>query len=771
MANLSSKIQGVSQAAMPVITAPVTFTPSLQNAGTYTTNLAEAQRVGDKLRVRLNLSFTGTGSATSVYVDVAPALAALGATGYTVRASGVVARSDGRLGQGSSAGYGHWYDSGAGSELASQFGIIAVYYGTTLVTFGAGGADIHAGVQSTLGSEIESGDRLDLTIELPIAGWESGTLQTASTYQVEYAYNTSTDDSDDGTSFGYGAGGATIPTEALTASRSKRVRFRQEIKGTDRIYVEIYDTGTWVPLEASFCVPLSATTGIVIFPVNSTDVDVVFGADGIGATPRSSAAAWGFGSGSFKWRCVKVSGGIQGFGNATTTTPGLVTLAQLCPTTAPDDYTPTWSTTGSPQPSIGNGTLAATWYRDGVFMVGTIEFEAGSTTTFGTSLWLFSLPSGYTIDTDALPSNYAQYRTVVGSGSVIDISGNYYEISAKFYDTTKINLSPDGAAAAISSSVPFTWATGDRLSVNFRVPIREWAGSLPGLVSDAQVEFAYNDSATTSSDSVSFATGTDGMAIQAFAPGVTSWVTKRARFPTAIQASDAVILECSRTGSGVWLPFSQVIAPFQGGSSQTYGVTVDRVSGSTTDVDVFFYSAPYPGGATWSSFSGFSWRVKKVKSSISALVDNATASTYGLVKGGKVPGASGTAVSAGNIGEAYTDVYTGTHGSTSATWFTQSTRDLTEGVWEVSAVIAALAGGITVTNVAIVSSVSISDGGQNYNTRTDGFNATSVSTTYAVLPSMTIVVPSGGATISVQCLSTYTVNNNYRVTARYTRIA
>jgi hypothetical protein len=59
-------------------------------------------------------------------------------------------------------------------------------------------------------------------------------------------------------------------------------------------------------------------------------------------------------------------------------------------------YTPSWGSTGT-QPAIGNGTLQASYLRVGKLVYVHIYWKAGSTTTYGTGIYFFSLPfSAYT---------------------------------------------------------------------------------------------------------------------------------------------------------------------------------------------------------------------------------------------------------------------------------------------------------------------------------------------------------------------------------------
>src|SRR5579859_7220429 len=57
-------------------------------------------------------------------------------------------------------------------------------------------------------------------------------------------------------------------------------------------------------------------------------------------------------------------------------------------------YTPSW--TGVTNPSIGNGTLLGRYVLMNKLLLVRITMMAGSTTTFGTGNWAFSLPAAVT---------------------------------------------------------------------------------------------------------------------------------------------------------------------------------------------------------------------------------------------------------------------------------------------------------------------------------------------------------------------------------------
>ena len=126
-------------------------------------------------------------------------------------------------------------------------------------------------------------------------------------------------------------------------------------------------------------------------------------------------------------------------------------------------------------------------------------------------------------------------------------------------------------------------------------------------------EYASNSSTTSGSDLTLFAYGSAGSAI---AP-MTVTSDKRVRFTTPIQATDLLSVEVLYAGTDNWTPLA---ASLLGGSTDaTHGIVINRVAGSTTDVDVRFGSAginatPSISAVAWTSLVATKWRVRKVSS-------------------------------------------------------------------------------------------------------------------------------------------------------------
>jgi len=77
-------------------------------------------------------------------------------------------------------------------------------------------------------------------------------------------------------------------------------------------------------------------------------------------------------------------------------------------------YTPTWSSDGGGQPSIGNGTLVGLYRKRGHSLELLIELVVGSTSGVGTGFWRFSLPAGL-VSGFASPLAFQTYDTSPGN--------------------------------------------------------------------------------------------------------------------------------------------------------------------------------------------------------------------------------------------------------------------------------------------------------------------------------------------------------------------
>jgi hypothetical protein len=126
------------------------------------------------------------------------------------------------------------------------------------------------------------------------------------------------------------------------------------------------------------------------------------------------------------------------------------------------NYTVSW-TASTTNPSIGNGLLFGKYVQIGKTVIYNIYLAPGSTTTFGSGQWYFSLPKA--VSTNSAGS--------VGNWVAIDTGTNAY--SGQIHITSGSNKMTsfirDGIINYMSSTQPHTWANGDYLYISITYEI------------------------------------------------------------------------------------------------------------------------------------------------------------------------------------------------------------------------------------------------------------------------------------------------------------
>ena len=116
-------------------------------------------------------------------------------------------------------------------------------------------------------------------------------------------------------------------------------------------------------------------------------------------------------------------------------------------------WTPTWTSTGT-NPAIGNGFIGGNYTRVGKLIVADAHIFAGSTTTYGTGVYVVSLPvTGVT------------NSSLTGTVSFLDASAGYvaYHGTSIFNSTTAIEFRIGNGLGLWSPTVPVTMANGDQV--------------------------------------------------------------------------------------------------------------------------------------------------------------------------------------------------------------------------------------------------------------------------------------------------------------------
>lgn len=130
-------------------------------------------------------------------------------------------------------------------------------------------------------------------------------------------------------------------------------------------------------------------------------------------------------------------------------------------------YTPTWTSQGSAQPSLGNAVVRCKYQKIGRTVTVKFWINFGSTTNFGTSPttsdnWQFSLPVAAADAADDGLGFLEMYQSAT----------NYGLGRVKLYSTTgfRLGVSPgssSGIGGDVDSITPFTWASGNYVRGTF----------------------------------------------------------------------------------------------------------------------------------------------------------------------------------------------------------------------------------------------------------------------------------------------------------------
>lgn len=445
------------------ISGPVAYTPTIVGLGTTTLSYCNYYRRGSKLRVEFKLT-TGTVSAVAVSFSLPAGLTAYIPSGITV--------------------IGHAFlDRSAVSEIKQV--VINITDGSNIANFGR--VDYALGTYGPFNSVVGTGFYSTSVIagffEVDVAQW-SVNINLASDF-TEYAFNTSTTNADDTTSFGYGTAGGSFPV-ALSATRSKRIQFTKPLQATDKWEIEVYDkiVGEWFPISANAYgslayIPQGAQSyGIYASPVSGslTQIDVRFARY---ANPGSSYAGAGVewtnynnGTNSInKWRVRKVSNG-----NMAEQPPNPTVIPVSSDYTLPDGIgnVVVVATTSSALITITVGSAAANPNRE-------IEVVNSLSSSASYEVKIAGTIHGYTNVYVGLPGQSTRIKSIAGAYTIIggvkqpvagepDIGGGIHLHTAEVVNTNPINTNV--TLADISTQVP----TGTRLVKGYGLFISVTAG-------------------------------------------------------------------------------------------------------------------------------------------------------------------------------------------------------------------------------------------------------------------------------------------------------
>jgi hypothetical protein len=124
-------------------------------------------------------------------------------------------------------------------------------------------------------------------------------------------------------------------------------------------------------------------------------------------------------------------------------------------------YTPVWTTSGT-APSLGNGSIAGVYKQRGKVVDFRMYMVAGSTTTFGTGNFFFSLPVNAALQS---------VGSLVSQGWAYDVSaGRYFYVTVDTGDSvskmtirTLNSSATDAYLNTVTATAPMTWASTDTI--------------------------------------------------------------------------------------------------------------------------------------------------------------------------------------------------------------------------------------------------------------------------------------------------------------------
>lgn len=123
-------------------------------------------------------------------------------------------------------------------------------------------------------------------------------------------------------------------------------------------------------------------------------------------------------------------------------------------------YTPVLTGTGT-SPTLGAGSIAGRFTSDGVTQRGSVLIAFGSGMTAGSGQYYITLPL-------VTPST----ARVVGTTFLYHASPATRAVCAtQVITTTQVYLSPHGATDEVGGAVPWTWASGDLIRVQFEAEV------------------------------------------------------------------------------------------------------------------------------------------------------------------------------------------------------------------------------------------------------------------------------------------------------------
>jgi hypothetical protein len=361
--------------------------------------------------------------------------------------------------------------------------------------------------------------------------------------------------------------------------------------------------------------------------------------------------------------------------------------------TAWQSYTPTFQ---------GFGTVTgidARWRRVGNSLHAQIKFTSGTLQASTTAR--ISIPSGLTID------SYTVNKIIGTSATQFSVTSGQNNSCLMFVEsgqTTNVSFCNigDGSSTKNLSGLNSQTIFGSNVvqSVQFEVPIAEWAGSGTTTLADRALEEYYATSGTWDANSSTTVTGPDGAAMGG---ALTLGRTKTITLLSNLLPTDKLFLEMrfGSSSASPWVDASNSGYQYTRQGAIEFGATITSISGNT--VAIYFAPKALSSNTTYANVTGaqdwnstWSWRLRKVSSGAQVGYPISTKNIVGATDGvAPVTGMLGEIVSQSRLSASPLSLTSATAANVTATALT-----IQAGTWDLNGFIGLSGSATSLTLVA-----------------------------------------------------------------------
>ena len=128
------------------------------------------------------------------------------------------------------------------------------------------------------------------------------------------------------------------------------------------------------------------------------------------------------------------------------------------------DYTPTW-TASTTNPVLGNGTIVGRYSLVNKTVTAQILLTMGSTTTFGSGAYFFSLPVTAAATLAGYPAIGAGWGNDVSASAATTFTAQVHNSGTTVFGLRFSNASNNGA---VQHNSPYTWASSDFITATIQ---------------------------------------------------------------------------------------------------------------------------------------------------------------------------------------------------------------------------------------------------------------------------------------------------------------